>query len=122
VFTLDTTLSSPSSVSLDESGIAWSSDSDKFVQPKGFKYVRVNSFAGTCGDANMPEDCKQYTDPSTGDKFLFYYPNDETVQYLYESYPNHISPIDGVTNDHFKVWMRPAALPQFRKLYGQFLL
>ena len=29
-----------------------------------------------------------------------------------------ISPLDGVTNEHFVVWMREAALQKFRKLYG----
>lgn len=37
VFTLDTAASSPSTVSLDSSDIAWESDKEKFKQPKGFQ-------------------------------------------------------------------------------------
>eukprot|EP00428_Durinskia_dybowskii_P060903 CAMPEP_0170369506 /NCGR_PEP_ID=MMETSP0117_2-20130122/8018_1 /TAXON_ID=400756 /ORGANISM="Durinskia baltica, Strain CSIRO CS-38" /LENGTH=361 /DNA_ID=CAMNT_0010624227 /DNA_START=67 /DNA_END=1149 /DNA_ORIENTATION=- len=118
VITLDTVNSSPSTVTLDESGIAWKSDDEKFKQPSGFKYVEVADFTSSCADNGLNGNCKQYT-ASDGTKYLYYYPNDDTVQYLYESYPDQISPIDGVTDEHFKVWMRPAALPQFRKLYGK---
>lgn len=34
-------------------------------------------------------------------------------------YPNQISPLDGVTDQHFMVWMRTAMFPTFRKLYGK---
>ncbi|EED95557.1 predicted protein [Thalassiosira pseudonana CCMP1335] len=43
---------------------------------------------------------------------------DNTTQYLYETYPMVVNPLEGVTNEHFVVWMRTAALPHFRKLYG----
>lgn len=118
IFTLKSTSSYPTSVELDESGIAWKSDDDKFAQPKGFKYTTVNSANANCSSADLPDGCKKYQD-STGQNYLFYYPDDSTTQYLYESYPDQISPLLGVTDEHFKVWMRPAALPKFRKLYGK---
>ena len=31
-----------------------------------------------------------------------------------------VSPIEGVTNEHFMVWMRTSTLSTFRKLYGYF--
>lgn len=63
-------------------------------------------------------DCKDYVD-SDGQAWKFWYPDDENVQYLYESYPMVVSPIEGVENEHFIVWMRTAGLPTFRKLYGK---
>jgi hypothetical protein len=104
---------------LDESDISWSSDDDKFTQPKGFKYSEVVNSNKNCSAYSLPESCKYWLDTDTNKGYMFYYPADDTTQYLYESYPNVISPILGVTDKHFKVWMRPAALSKFRKLYGK---
>lgn len=40
------------------------------------------------------------------------------VLHFAQTYPMVISPLEGVTNEHFVVWMRIAAYPKFRKLYG----
>ena len=128
---LNANLSTPSSVSLDESGIAWSSDSTKFkqaflnlsifiihklltiiwvglTQVTGFKSAVVHNSSVSCSAAGLPSNCKFYYDSSSGLSYRFYYPSDSSVQYLYETYPDQISPIDGVTDEHFKVWMRTA--------------
>eukprot|EP00981_Chlorochromonas_danica_P001856 scaffold386_cov174-Ochromonas_danica.AAC.30 len=120
VFSLDSTASSPANTfDLDESGITWKSDDDKFKQPDDFKSAQVSSLGVSCSSVGLPSSCKNYTDPSSGQHYKFYYPSDDSTQYLYETYPGLISPIDGVTDDHFKVWMRTAAMPRFRKLYGK---
>jgi hypothetical protein len=104
-----------------EEGIAWSSDVEfMFAQPDGFNY---SVCPGLC-DAS----CCNGTDSTCEDPFVdpaneticyrYYYPEDDNTQYLYETYPDIISPIEGVTNEHFIVWMRIATQPTFRKLYG----
>lgn len=108
---------------MDESDIAWPTDKDKFAQPDGFKSKAVGPNVGSanatiCNEYGLDSSCMFYTDAKTNQNYLFYYPDDSTTQYLYETYPGVISPIDGVMDEHFQVWMRPAALPRFRKLYG----
>lgn len=109
---------------LVESGIAWASDLEwKYRQPDGFNYE--NCVCDQC-DCDEVDDqtgerlwsCKvPYVDPD-GNCFTYYYPDDDTTLYLHETYPMVVNPLDGVTNEHFVVWMRVAALSHFRKLYG----
>ncbi|CAN0113943.1 unnamed protein product, partial [Discosporangium mesarthrocarpum] len=53
-----------------------------------------------------------------GDTYAYWYPKDDETQYLHETFPEVISPLDGVKDEHFIVWMRVAGMPRFRKLYG----
>jgi len=108
-----------SSVTLNDQGIALRSDRETlFKQVSGFSSVQVPNATVSCTYAKLPSNCKSYYDEKTGLYYKFYYPNDDTTQYLYETYPEQISPIDGVTNEHFIVWMRTPMMPTFRKLYG----
>lgn len=116
---MDSAHSTPSGLTLDDSDIHWPSDSDKFKQPDGFQYKKVNSATSDCTGNGLPSGCSYYRDSTSGQQYLYYYPDNNSTQYLYETYPGLISPIDGVTDQHFQVWMRTSPLPHFRKLYGK---
>lgn len=108
---------------MDEKGIAWESDFKKFKNPQGSKSVQVTSGvvadAATCIANNLPSDCRLY-DAGTV-PYLYWYPNMDTYRYNFDNdlYKNIITPVEGMQNEHFMVWMRTAALPKFRKLYGK---
>lgn len=107
-----------------ETGIAWGSDIEYlFAQPEGFEFQECEPCDDTCCQLTTSSgetySCTEpFRDPKTNVCYGYHYPQDETTQYLYETYPNLISPIEGVTNEHFIVWMRVATQPTFRKLYG----
>lgn len=108
-----------------EEGIAWPSDLEyAFAQPDGFRYEACpdDTCDTSCCDAE--EDGTEWSckEPYYNEKDLtcyrYHYPQDDKTQFLYETYPEIISPLEGVTNEHFVVWMRTATQPTFRKLYG----
>ncbi len=102
-----------------EDGISWQSDLEyRFAMPDGYKQALCEVCDASC--------CEDYgfscTTPTISKKdgfcYAYHYPSENSTQYLYETYPNMISPLEHVTNEHFVVWMRVATRPQFRKLYG----
>jgi hypothetical protein len=102
-----------------EEGIAWQTDLEyRFAMPDDYKQALCDVCDASCCRQNdfsceTPAISKQ-----DGLCYAYHYPYDNITQYLYETYPNVISPLEHVTNEHFVVWMRVATRPQFRKLYG----
>lgn len=120
VITFVPNANSQSDLEMVEDGIAWKTDlTYKFKQPMGFKSMECES-CDDCECTSPDWSCKEKYVDENGKCHKYFYPNDESTQYLYETYPMKISPLDGVTNEHFVVWMRVAALSNFRKLYGYF--
>mmetsp|Transcript_26104 Transcript_26104/g.38627 ORF Transcript_26104/g.38627 Transcript_26104/m.38627 type:complete len:376 (-) Transcript_26104:41-1168(-) len=110
-----------------EEGIAWTSDLEyRFRQPQGFESEECVCDTCSCAEGatsegkpwSCDENNKHYV-KSDGTCHKYYYPNEEVTQYLHETYPM-ISPLEGVTDEHFVVWMRIASHPTFRKFYGYF--
>ncbi|CAM9445228.1 unnamed protein product, partial [Heterosigma akashiwo] len=102
--------------------ITWDSDrATKFAQPGPTTTTAAGDDQGEqqlfSSSSSSADGGGFYTD-AENTTYAYYYPENDEIQYLYETFPEVINPIEGVTNEHFIVWMRTAALPKFRKLYG----
>jgi len=107
-----------SNLSVIEKGIAWQSDVKyMYNQPDGFVSEECVS-CDSCSCEGKNWSCEEPYKDEKGICHRYFYPEDDITQYLYETYPMLISPLEGVTNEHFIVWMRYSALQDFRKLYG----
>lgn len=109
-----------STIMMREDGIAFRSDAEyRYGQPIGFRSEQCTSCKDEKCSCNSEEwSCKEPYVDNEGNCHLYFYPDDNTTQYLYETYPMVVNPLEGVTNEHFMVWMRIALLPNFQKLYG----
>jgi len=108
-------------ITMIEEGIAWQSDIQyRFAMPEGFNMTECpeNQCDASCCEDNGYSCETPAISKEDGLCYAYDYPEDDTTQYLYETYPKIISPLEHVTNEHFIVWMRVATRPDFRKLYG----
>eukprot|EP00536_Pseudo-nitzschia_multiseries_P008386 jgi/Psemu1/319374/estExt_fgenesh1_pm.C_2110011 len=110
-------------LTMREDGIAWQSDLEhRFKMPDGYQHELCPE--GQCDSSccqNLGFSCTEPAiHPRDGLCYAYDYPEADTTQYLYQTYPSIISPLEHVRNEHFVVWMRVAATPNFKKLYGYF--
>ena len=115
-----TLVASPSNSEMFQDKISWPSDlANKFNQVDGFVYALVVDKSLSCIEVLGADysDCGTYV--LRQNTYYYWYPNNDNVQYLYESYPDIVNPIEGIKNEHFVNWMRTSSLPKFRKLYGR---
>jgi hypothetical protein len=115
------TLQAGQGLFLNSTGISWPTDVDKFKQPPKFQswvisqneYKNKNCTSSPCAPtSSVPAGCTcgfwKGTDENAMNTsaivyYRYFYPDSEKIQYLHDSYPNQISPIKGVTDEHFKV-------------------
>lgn len=88
----------------------WEKDDD--TSCKGY-------YCGTADGEAYSSDLANFFNCESGSTHVYWYPDQDKMQYLYETFPEVISPLHGVKSPLFAVWMRTAALPKFRKLYGK---
>jgi len=132
------TLATPDKT-MRENSIAWGSDLHrKFKQPNKFEWAFTSDdvsgcYKSACDDsicesAGVSTPCMGYIcrggdfdseKCQKGDHVVYYYKRANYYQFLYQTFPDIVSPIVGVKNEHFVVWMQLAGLPTFRKLYGR---
>ncbi|KAK7233308.1 aminophospholipid transmembrane transporter [Aureococcus anophagefferens] len=94
-------------ISMRENHLAWKSDLNDNGLPEG-----CMGYVCEGGDFDSGH-CDE------GQAVLYYYRDHDEFQFLYETFPDIVSPIVGVKNEHFVVWMRLAGLAEFKKLYGR---
>jgi len=107
---------------MNETGIAWRSDlKHRFKMPTGYDQKPcLDECDSSCCEFYNFSCTEPAISPKDGKCYAYTYPEQEKTQYLYQTYPSIISPLEHVTNEHFVVWMRVAATKNFRKLYGHF--
>lgn len=110
-----------SDVTMDTDGItyAFEEDGTKYDQVDGFlssEYTPGQTCAEVLGE-EYADDCESYEDKD-GTLYYYYYPDTDSFEYLHEVF-EQISPIQGVTDENFIVWMRLAAFSTFRKYLGK---
>ncbi|CAM9463863.1 unnamed protein product, partial [Ectocarpus fasciculatus] len=69
-------------VTMSEKDISWKSDREtRFKQPPGFTFAECSaetSCSDCLGDDSKYSSCGDYTDPSTGTEYKYWYPEDAT--------------------------------------------